>query len=51
MDQEIDICCCKKNKKSRRCCIDLTIFILSVFLAFVIGVLIGAVTGLFAALG
>ena len=40
-------CCYKKN----RCCIDLVLTIIFVLLAFIIGVLIGAVTGLFAALG
>ena len=41
---------CEKNK-SKKCCIDVVIFILSVIFAFALGVVIGAVTGLFAALG
>ena len=40
--------CYQKNK---RCCVDVVIFILSILFAFIIGVIIGAVTGLFAALG
>lgn len=40
-------CCCKE----KRCCVDLTITILLVAFAFVLGVIIGALTGLFALLG
>ncbi len=44
MEPQVDICF-KKDKK-RRCCIDLVIFILSILIAFVIGLLIGAVTSI-----
>lgn len=40
--------CCPKFKK---CCVDVVIFILSILFAFVIGIIIEAETGLFAALG
>lgn len=39
--------CCKKEK----CCVDLIICILSSLLTFVVGLLIGALTGLVAVLG
>ena len=47
MFEERDNCC----PKYKKCCVDVVIFILSILFAFVIGVIIGAVTGLFAALG
>lgn len=47
MFEERDNCC----QKYKKCCVDVVIFILSILFAFVIGVIIGAVTGLFAALG
>ena len=37
--------------KTKRCCVDLTLTILIVAFAFILGVLIGALTGLFALLG
>ena len=37
--------------KDRKCCVDIVIFVLSILFAFVIGLIIGAVTGIFAALG
>lgn len=40
--------CCQRNKK---CCVDIIIFILSVVFAFIIGIIIGATTGIFDALG
>lgn len=40
---------CSKAKK--RCCIDIIIFVLSILIAFTVGVIIGAVTGLFALIG
>lgn len=33
---------CKKEKGKKRCCIDIIIFILSIVLAFTIGLLVGA---------
>ena len=47
MFEERDNCC----PKYKKCCVDVVIFILSILFAFVIVVIIGAVTGLFAALG
>lgn len=41
---------CEKGR-NRKCCVDVIIFILSVIFTFLLGVVIGAVTGLFAALG
>ena len=34
--------CCKKEKGKKKCCVDLIIFILSIILAFTIGLLVGA---------
>ena len=51
MDHEIDICCCKKNKRPFRCCVVLIIYILSVVLAFAIGIVVGALTTIFSTLG
>lgn len=42
--------CCNKSK-NKRCCVDVVIFILTIAFAFILGVVIGAVTGLFDALG
>ena len=50
MEPEFDICCTKKGKKCR-CCIDLIVFVAAILLTFILGVLIGAVTGLYATLG
>lgn len=44
--EEIKCCCPKK-----RCCVDLALTILLIAFAFVLGVIIGALTGLFALLG
>lgn len=49
MEPQVDICF-KKDKK-RKCCIDLVIFIISILLAFVVGLLIGSLTGLVTFLG
>lgn len=41
---------CEKGHKPRRkdrCCVDIIIFILSIILAFTVGLLIGALTGIF----
>ncbi len=52
MDSQVSICCTNnRNRNRRRCCIDTILFILSLLLAFTIGLLIGAVTGLFEVLG
>ena len=44
---EEDNCC----KKSKRCCIDIIVFILGLLFTFVIGVIIGAQTAIFEVLG
>ena len=49
MEPQVDICF-KKDKK-KKCCIDLIIFIISILLAFVAGLLIGNLTGLVTFLG
>lgn len=36
--------CCRKDKK--RCCIDLIVFIISIALAFSVGLLVGALTSI-----
>lgn len=41
---------CEKNK-SKKCCVDIVIYILSVIFTFLLGIVIGAVTGIFAVLG
>ena len=41
----------KKDCKRRGCCIDITIFVLSILLTFTLGIIIGATTGIFDALG
>lgn len=42
MDPQVEICC-KKSRKIK-CCIDLVIYILSILISFVIGLLVGALT-------
>ena len=42
--------CCKKERKTK-CCIDLIIFIISILITFVAGLLVGALTELVATLG
>ena len=49
MEPQVDVCF-KKDKK-RRCCIDLVIFIVSILIAFVVGLLIGNLTGFVPFLG
>ena len=51
MEPQVDICFKTEKNKKRRCCIDLVIFVISVLLAFGIGLIIGALTGLVAFLG
>ena len=51
MEPQVDICFKREKNKKRKCCIDLVIFVISVLLAFGIGVIIGALTGLVAFLG
>ena len=52
MEPQVDICFKReKDKKRRRCCIDLVIFVVSILLAFGIGLIIGALTGLVTFLG
>ena len=48
MEPQVDVCF-KRNK--RRCCMDLIIFILSVVIAFIIGLIIGNLTTLVTFLG
>ena len=49
MEPQVDICF-KKDKK-RRCCMDIAIFILVIFIAFVIGLIVGSLTDLITFLG
>ncbi len=49
MEQQGDYYC-KKDKK-RKCCIDLIIFIISILISFIIGLLIGSSTELVTTLG
>lgn len=49
MEPQVEVCF-KKNKK-RRCCEDIVIFILAIFVAFVIGLIVGALTDLITTLG
>ena len=51
MEQQVDICFKREKNKKRRCCIDLVIFVISILLAFGIGLIIGALTGLVTFLG
>ena len=51
MEPQVDICFKREKNKKRRCCIDLVIFVVSILLAFGIGLIIGALTGLVAFLG
>ena len=46
MEPQVEVCC--KKTRRIRCCIDLVIFIVSIIIAFVAGLLIGALTGLVA---
>lgn len=41
---------CEKNK-SKKCCIDIVIYILSIIFTFLLGVVIGAVTTIYEVLG
>ena len=51
MESQVDICFKREKNKKRRCCIDLVIFIVSILLAFGIGLIIGALTTLVTFLG
>lgn len=51
MEPQVDICFKREKDKKRRCCIDLVIFVVSILLAFGIGLIIGALTGVVAFLG
>lgn len=51
MEPQVDICFKKEKDKKRKCCVDLVIFVISILLAFVIGLIIGALTGLVTFLG
>ena len=43
MEPQVDVCF--KRNKNRRCNIDLVIFIVSVLITFVVGLIIGSLTG------
>lgn len=43
MDKEEYCCVCKPKKKAKKCCVDLVIFIVSILLAFTVGLLIGII--------
>ena len=47
MFEERNNCCIK----FKRCCVDLILFILSILFAFIIGIILGATTGIFTSLG
>lgn len=49
MEPQVDICF-KKDKK-RRCCVDLVIFIISILITLVLGIVVGALTNLVPFLG
>jgi len=49
MEPQVDICF--KKDKRRKCCIDLVIFIISILVSFVAGLLIGSLTGFVEFLG
>ena len=49
MEPQVDICF--KKEKKRKCCMEIAIFIIVVLLAFVVGLIIGALTGLVEFLG
>ena len=51
MESQVDICFKREKNKKRRCCIDLVIFVVSILLAFGIGLIIGALTTLVTFLG
>lgn len=44
MEPQVDICF--KREKKRKCCVEIAIFITIVLVAFVVGLIIGALTGL-----
>lgn len=46
LEKEMNGCVTK-----RKCCIDVIVFVLSILLAFALGVIIGSVTGILALLG
>ncbi len=48
MGEQID---CNRNKKNKRCCLDIIIFVLAILTVFVIGIVIGAFTGLVDTIG
>ena len=41
----------KECRKEKRCCVDIVITILAVIFTFIIGIIIGATTGIFDSLG
>lgn len=49
MEPNVTICCGKKDKRST--CIDLIIVILSILFVFVLGIILGAVTGIVDTIG
>ena len=49
MEPQVDICF--KKEKKRKCCMEIAIFIIVVLLAFAVGLIIGALTGLVEFLG
>ena len=51
MESQVDICFKREKDRKRRCCIDLVIFVVSILLAFGIGLIIGALTTLVTFLG
>jgi len=51
MEPQVDICFKRERERNRRCCIDLVIFVISILLAFGIGLIVGALTGVVSFLG
>ena len=49
MEPQVDICF--KKEKKRKCCMEIAIFIIVVLLAFVVGLIIGALSGIVEFLG
>ncbi len=49
MEPQVDVCF--KNSRNRRCRIDLVIFIISVLISFIVGLIIGNLTTLVSFLG
>lgn len=43
MEKEEYCCPGKQKKNNKKCCVDLVIFVLSIFLAFTVGLLIGII--------